>query len=132
MSNKIAIVLGSFHKSKVEEMLSEARTTAKECDLEIIVEQWVPGSMEKPLALKRLLQRDDIDGAVALGIIERGETKHGLVMGYAVINAIVQLQLEFIKPIGMGIIGPEVLPTQIPCRLKPSAKQAVVAVKQML
>ncbi|RKZ70041.1 MAG: hypothetical protein DRR19_33605 [Candidatus Parabeggiatoa sp. nov. 1] len=83
MNNKIAIVLGSFHKSKIEEMLSEARVAAKECDLKIIAEQWVPGSMEKPLALKRLLMRDDINAAVALGIIEKGETKHGLVMGEA-------------------------------------------------
>jgi 6,7-dimethyl-8-ribityllumazine synthase len=40
MSNNIAIVLGSFHKSQVEEMLSEARVTAKECGLNIIAERW--------------------------------------------------------------------------------------------
>ncbi len=132
MNNKIAIVLGSFHKSKIEEMLSEARVAAKECDLKIIAEQWVPGSMEKPLALKRLLMRDDINAAVALGIIEKGETKHGLVMGEAVIHAIIQLQLELMKPIGLGILGPEVQPSQIPSRLKPHARAAVMAVKNML
>jgi 6,7-dimethyl-8-ribityllumazine synthase len=132
MNNKIAIVLGSFHKSKVEEMLLEARVTAKECDLEILVEQWVPGSMEKPLALKRLLMRKDINAAVALGIIEKGETKHGLVMGEAVIHAIIQLQLELMKPIGLGILGPEIQPSQIPSRLKPHARSAIMAVKNML
>jgi 6,7-dimethyl-8-ribityllumazine synthase len=89
MSKNIAIVLGSFHKSKVDQMLEEARVTAKECELNIIAEHWVHGSMEKPLALKRLLQQEQVDGALALGIIEKGETKHGLVMGYAVINAII-------------------------------------------
>jgi 6,7-dimethyl-8-ribityllumazine synthase len=132
MSNHIAIVLGSFHKIEVEEMLAEARITAKECDLKIIAEQWVPGSMEKPLALKRLLMRKDVDAAVALGIIEKGETKHGLVMGHAVINAIIQLQLEFMKPIGLGILGPDVQPSQIPPRLKPHARDAVMAVKSLL
>ncbi|MDM8559307.1 6,7-dimethyl-8-ribityllumazine synthase [Candidatus Parabeggiatoa sp. HSG14] len=132
MSNQIAIILGSFHKTSVEEMLSEARITAKECDLKIIAEQWVPGSMEKPLALKRFLIRNDVDAAIALGIIEKGETKHGLVMGHAVINAIVQLQLEFMKPIGLGILGPDVQPSQIPPRLKPHARNAVMAVKSML
>jgi 6,7-dimethyl-8-ribityllumazine synthase len=75
---------------------------------------WVQGSLEKPLALKRLLLRKDIDGTAALGIIERGETKHGLVMGQAVLSSLLALQLELMKPIGIGILGPEILPSQIP------------------
>ncbi|HID99359.1 MAG TPA: 6,7-dimethyl-8-ribityllumazine synthase [Thiotrichaceae bacterium] len=132
MKNNIAIVLGSFHRSKVEQMLEQARVTAKECELNIVAEQWVHGSMEKPLALKRLLMQEEVDGALALGIIESGETKHGLVMGYAVINAMIQLQMELTKPIGVGILGPEILPSQIPSRLKPYAKEAVIALKEML
>jgi len=132
MKNNIAIVLGSFHRSKVEQMLEQARVTAKECELNIVAEQWVHGSMEKPLALKRLLKQEEVDGALALGIIESVETKHGLVMGYAVINAMIQLQMELMKPIGVGILGPEILPSQIPSRLKPYAKEAVIALKEML
>jgi len=132
MSKNIAIVLGSFHKKEVTQMLESARKTAQEHGLTIVEEVWVHGSMEKPLALKRLLMRDDIDGAVALGIIERGQTKHGLVMGEVVYDAIVRLQLEFMKPIGLGILGPEILPEQIPPRLDPYAKEAVIATAQML
>ncbi|MBI4713643.1 6,7-dimethyl-8-ribityllumazine synthase [Candidatus Uhrbacteria bacterium] len=129
---KIAIVLGSFHKKEAEQMLIAARDEATKNDLQIIEEVWVPGSIEKPLALKRLLMRDDIDGAVALGIIERGETKHGLVMGHVVYYAIIKLQLEFMKPIGLGILGPEILPEQIPPRLEGYARAAVVATAKML
>jgi 6,7-dimethyl-8-ribityllumazine synthase len=82
--------------------------------------------------LKRLLQQEQVDGALALGIIEKGETKHGLVMGYAVINAIIQLQLELMKPIGVGILGPEIQASQIPARLKPYTREAVIALKEML
>lgn len=113
-------------------MLAVARATARECELEIVEEVWVPGSIEKPLALKRLLMRDDIDGAVALGIIERGQTKHGLVMGEVVYDAIIRLQLEFMKPIGLGILGPEILPEQIAPRLDGYAKAAVIATAKML
>ncbi len=129
---RIAIVLGSFHLKEVTQMLEIARATAKELNLEIIEEVWVPGSIEKPLALKRLLMRNDIDGAVALGIIERGATKHGLVMGEVVYDAIIRLQLEFMKPIGLGILGPEILPEQIPPRLDGYARAAVVATAKML
>jgi len=81
-------------------------------------------------ALKRLLRDTRVDGAVVLGIIESGETKHGFVMAQAVINAIIDLQLEFMKPVGVGIIGPEILPSQIPSRVRPFARRAVQAVAQ--
>ena len=74
MGRNIALVMGSFHRAEIEQMLDEARTAAAAHRLTVAEEVWVPGSMEKPLALKRLLLRDDIDGAAALGVIENGET----------------------------------------------------------
>ncbi len=130
--NKIGIVLGRFHTKEVTEMLDEARAVAAKHQLEIVAEVWVPGSMEKPLALKRLLRRDDIAGAVALGIIERGETEHGNVMGHSVISSIIGLQLEFMKPVGVGILGPGINPSQIPPRVRPYAAAAVEAVADLL
>jgi 6,7-dimethyl-8-ribityllumazine synthase len=128
----IAIVLGSFHKAHVGRMLEEAQKTAAELGVNIAEEVWVPGSVEKPLALKRLLLRKDIDGAVAFGIIERGSTKHGFVMGQAVMDAVIQLSLETMKPIGMGILGPEIDPDQIEARLLPYARAAVEAAVKMI
>lgn len=132
MDKNIVIVAGSFHREKVEIMVKEARRVAKKSELNILKEIWVPGSLEKPLALKRALSLDNVLGAAVLGIIEKGETKHGLVMGMTVFSAIINLQLEFNKPIGVGIVGPDVLPNQIPARLKPHARVAVLAVKAML
>ena len=113
-------------------MLEEARKACAECGLTIVEEVWVHGSYEAPLALKKLFQREDIAGAAALGIIERGETKHGLVMSQVVMKAIVDLELEYMKPVGIGILGPEILPSQIPARLRPYAREAIVAVHDML
>lgn len=133
MSTKnIALIMGSFHKQEMETMRAEALKVAAEVGLNVTEEIWVPGSLEKPLALKKALQKDNINGAVVLGIIERGETAHGLVMGQAVTQAIIQLQLEFMKPVGMGILGPNIEPQQIPPRLKPYATAAVRAAGVML
>ena len=132
MKNNIAIVLGAFHKESVQKMLDEARIVARQTGLKIVKEVWVPGSMEKPLVVKRLLSQKNIDGVVVLGIIERGDTKHGLVMGQAVTSAIIGLQLQYNKPVGMGILGPEILPEQIKPRLLLYAKNAVLAVDKML
>lgn len=131
-SSQIAIVIGSFHRRQAEIMLESALDTAATRGLMVTDLVWVPGSMEKPLALKRLLLEPSVDGAVVLGMIEQGQTAHGRVMGQAVINAILNLQLDLMKPIGVGILGPEIQPGQIQERLVPYARDAVLAVHTML
>jgi len=127
-----ALVVGMFHKKEGEQMVAAATSIIESAGHAVTETLWVPGSYEKPLALKRLLTRDDIDGGIALGIIERGETAHGLVMGQSVSDAIIQIQLETMKPIGMGILGPEIFPSQIPARAAPYAEAAAKAAIQML
>ena len=128
----ISLVVGSFHQVSCEIMVEKARSTARVLGLEVRDEVWVPGSMEKPLATKKLLERSVVDAVVVLGIIERGATAHGRVMGQAVIQSLIDLQLETNKPVGVGILGPEILPEQIPPRLAPYAEAAVKAVHAML
>ena len=128
---RIAAVCGSFHKTEVERMLEYARDEAVSKNAELTEVVWVPGSMEAPLALERLMQRDDVDAAIALGIIERGQTQHGLVMGQSVTRSIIELQIRHNKPIGLGIIGPGADPEHIEARLEPHARAAVGAVVAM-
>lgn len=129
---KIGIVYGTFHDKEIEQMLGFAREEARDCDLEIIAEIAVPGSVEAPLAAKRLLEAGDVDGVVLLGIIERGETKHGLVMGQSLMTCAMQLSMEYMKPVTMGVLGPGILPEQFPPRLEGYARKAVWAQAQML
>jgi len=132
MVKSIAIVAGSYHKDHIEKMVDEARSVA--LDMGMIIEEvvWVPGSMEIPLQIKRLFLRESIDGAVVLGIIEKGETEHGSIMGQSVIKSLIDLQLASMKPIGFGIIGPGAKPEHIEDRLLPYAKNSVLAVNEML
>jgi 6,7-dimethyl-8-ribityllumazine synthase len=132
MARRIAIVCAEFHRTEVEKMLEFARAEADDKGLEVTQVVWVPGSMETPLALQRLLENWEIDAAIVLGIIEKGETGHGATMGYAVTDAVIRLQLETGKPIGLGIIGPGAEPEHIPPRLEPHARNAVAAVARML
>jgi 6,7-dimethyl-8-ribityllumazine synthase len=113
-------------------MRDEAEAAADEHGIEVHRTVWIPGTMEAPLAVKRLLVNDDVDGVVVLGIIERGETKHGLVMAQSVTSALIALQLESMKPVGMGILGPDIFPSQIESRLRPYARGAMMAVHHML
>ena len=132
MAKSIAIVAGSYHRESVEKMVKKAKDIALEHGFLIEEVHWVPGSMEVPLQIKRLFLRESIDGAVVLGIIENGETQHGLVMGQAVTKSLLDLQLASMKPIGFGIIGPGAKPDQIEDRLLPYAESAVLALSEML
>jgi 6,7-dimethyl-8-ribityllumazine synthase len=129
---KISIICGSYHKDEISRMLEFAQQEAELLGLEIAEVVWVPGSMEIPLALERQLRKDEIDAAACLGIIEKGQTKHGLAMGQAVTKAIVDLQLKHDKPIGLGIIGPGAKPEHIEPRIEPHARAAISAISSML
>ena len=132
MTAPIGFVCGSFHKKEIERMLVWAKQEAEQHDLEVVEVIWVPGAMEVPLAIDRLLGREDISAAACLGIIERGQTQHGLAMGQAVIKSIIELQLVHEKPVGLGIIGPGAEPEHIEPRLEPHARAAVAALASML
>ena len=127
----IAIVCGSFHKNEVSKMLEWASEEASKQGLTLTEIVWVPGAMEVPLALNRLLARDDIQGAACLGIIEKGHTQHGLAMGQSVMQSIIDLQLTWDKPVGLGIIGPGAEPEHIGPRLEPHARAAIAAISAM-
>ncbi|MDP6562165.1 MAG: 6,7-dimethyl-8-ribityllumazine synthase [Candidatus Thalassarchaeum sp.] len=128
----LGIVCGAFHRKHVERMLEYAHDEAEAKNWDVVEVTWVPGSMEAPLALERMLQKEDVHGAVVLGIIERGETEHGLVMGQSVTKAVIDLQISHNKPIGLGIIGPGADPGHIEPRLEPHARAAVGAVAAMV
>lgn len=130
--NKIAIVCGSFHKQQIEKMLEYAKEEASNHNFEVSDVIWVPGAMEVPLALDRVLEHEGIVGAACLGIIEKGSTQHGLAMGQAVIKSIIELQLVHEKPIGLGIIGPGAEEHHIEPRMEPHARAAVSAISSML
>jgi len=132
MAKSIAIVAGSYHRELVEKMLDKAKEIASENNLLVEEVNWVPGSMEVPLQIKRLFLRESIEGAVVLGIIENGETQHGVVMGQAVTKSLIDLQLASMKPVGFGIIGPGAKSEQIEDRLLPYAENAVLALSEML
>ena len=103
---RVAIVAADFNEAIVHPMIEEATKTALGlgCAVDIVIS--VPGAMEIPLVLDAVLQRSDVDCAVALGYIERGETLHGETMGHAVFASLLDLQLAYGKPVGLGIIGP--------------------------
>jgi 6,7-dimethyl-8-ribityllumazine synthase len=124
---RVAIVAAVFNPAIVEPMIAEASTAIVLAGGVVVKTLTVPGAFEIPLIAQMCLAQADVDGVVALGHIEKGETLHGEVMAHAVFESLVRLQLDNGKPMGIGIIGPGATPAQAEVRKLSAAKAAVAA-----
>jgi 6,7-dimethyl-8-ribityllumazine synthase len=134
--NNIVIICTSYHRDYIERMLKKVHETAEKLEnIEIQNVFWVPGVLEIPYAIRKVEKEssdNEINGYVVLGIIEKGETDHGLIIGQAVIKHLIKFQTKKGKPVGVGIIGPGVDPKQIEERIEMHAKNAILAVEHLL
>ena len=62
----------------------------------------VPGIYEIPIAIRKNIKK--YDGFVALGCVIKGQTPHFDLICYSTFNSILNLSINFNKPIGNGII----------------------------
>ena len=94
----------------------------------------VPGTFEIPLAVQRLLGRSDVDAAVAIGAVVKGETLHDEALMAAVPQALLDVGLRAAKPIGLGITGPGMTDVQALARVDKGADavDAAVAMHELL
>jgi len=103
---KIAIVVSKFNDDITGGMLKGALETlkkngVKENNIKTI---WVPGSLEIPLACKRLAMTKKNHGIIALGCVIKGNTDHYYYVSGESIRGVMQVMLNYNIPIGMGII----------------------------
>lgn len=127
---RLAIVASLFNREIVDAMVERALARAKELDLKVTTVVRVPGTFEIPLAVQRLLERTDVDSAVALGAVIQGETKHDEVIMQAAARALMDLGLRSGKSVGLGITGPGMTYKQAKARID-AASRAVDAAKSM-
>ncbi len=82
--------------------------------------------------MKKLLERKDLDGVVALGAVIQGETKHDELVAGQTARKMMDLMIEYGKPVGLGIIGPGATRMQAMERIEDYARRAVEAVVKMI
>jgi 6,7-dimethyl-8-ribityllumazine synthase len=105
---KIGVVMSRFNIEITEKL--EKGALSKLLDLGVaeknIVAVRVPGAVEIPLAAKLLFEQG-CHAVVALGAVIRGETAHFDYVCNSVERGCTQLQLEFGRPVGFGVITTE-------------------------
>ena len=100
MKYKILIVSSNYYKLISKNLLRSAIEILKENSETKIIE--VSGSFEIPVIISRNIS--EYDGFIALGCIIKGETPHFDFISQSIFNAIMELSVNFKKPIGNGII----------------------------
>ena len=131
---RIAVVASLFNREVVDLMVERALERAKEKEVQVVAVVRVPGAFEIPLAVQRLLDRADVDGAVALGAVIKGETLHDEVIMAAASDGLMDIALRTGKPVGLGISGPGMTGEQALARVGNAARavDAVVSMDELL
>ena len=128
---KIGMVAAEFNYEITSLMVARAKSQADFLGVEITKTIMVPGVFEVPLAVKSLISDNDIDAVITLGAVIEGETEHDeVVMGQAS-RKIMDLSLEYNKPVAFGLTGPGMTELQAMDRIEKGAQVVDAAVTML-
>ena len=127
---KIGAVVSEFNYDITMTMLERAKEHAQFLGAEISQTVKVPGVFDMGLAIKKLLEKKNVDGVVALGAVIEGETEHDEIVIQHASRKIADLSVEYDKPVGLGISGPGMTRLQAEERIE-RAKAAVESVVKL-
>ena len=128
---KIGDVVAEFNYEVTMLMMERAKAEAEFLGVEITKVIKVPGVFDMPLAIKKLLECDDIDAVITLGAVIKGETKHDEVIMAQAARKITDLALDYDKPVALGVTGPDMTELQAVDRIE-KGRDAIDAVVKML
>lgn len=103
---RFGIVASRFHEPIVRSLRDGAVDCLRRHHVadDDIVEAWVPGAWELPLAVRRLARTHRLDGVVAVGAVVRGATAHFEYVAGAVAQGLATVSLELDLPVGFGVL----------------------------
>ncbi|MBO6536038.1 MAG: 6,7-dimethyl-8-ribityllumazine synthase [Balneolaceae bacterium] len=103
---KVGIVVSRWNSNITDQMLEGALDALKGNGIseENIIVSKCPGSFEIPLAAQFLLEKKEIDGVIALGVVIRGGTPHFEYVCDAVTRGCIDLNLRYQKPVAFGVL----------------------------
>ena len=103
---RLGMVVAEFNRDITYMMEILAKEHAEFLGAEITDVIRVPGAFDIPIAVKRILEKGDVDAVVAIGCVIEGETEHDEVVAQHAARKIMDLSLEYDKPVTLGISGP--------------------------
>ena len=98
---KILIINSNYYKDISKNLILNAKKILVKKKFKVSMID-VPGVYEIPIAIRKNINK--FDGFVALGCVLKGQTPHFDLICTSTFNAILNLSINFNKPIGNGII----------------------------
>ena len=124
-------MVSEFNKEITYPMLDSAKKQAKKMEVIISYVCYVPGSFDMPIIVQELLKRKDVDAAITLGAVIKGETTHDEIVAENAARLIADLSIKHSKPVALGITGPNMTFRQAKDRIEIVPVRAVISAVNM-
>jgi 6,7-dimethyl-8-ribityllumazine synthase len=104
--HRFGIVVSRFNDTITEDMLDGALDTLKRhgADLDAVTVARVPGSMEIPVAAKKMARSGHYDAVICIGAVIRGATSHYDHVCSGVTSGTLRASLDTETPVIFGVI----------------------------
>jgi 6,7-dimethyl-8-ribityllumazine synthase len=122
---RLAVVVSEFNFDVTRIMLEKALDHAKFLDAEVTIVYKVPGTYDTPYGVMEVIRLDYVDAVVVLGAVIQGETKHDEVVAHQAARKLLDLGVQYGKPVTLGVIGPGASRVQALERAEEYARRAV-------
>ncbi len=106
MAIKLGFVVSEFNRDLTYMMEIEGKEHAEFLGAEVTETLYVPGAYDMPLAIKKMLDNGNVDAVVTIGCVIEGATQHDEIVVQHASRKIIDLSLEYGKPVTLGISGP--------------------------
>jgi 6,7-dimethyl-8-ribityllumazine synthase len=130
---KLGFVVSEFHRDITYQMEILGKEHAAFLGAKVSRSMYTPGTFDMPLAVKKLLtdKEEEVDAVVTLGCVIAGATKHDEAIASQLTRKIMDLALEYDKPVTLGVAGPGMTRLEAQERVD-YAKRAVEAAVKMV
>lgn len=101
---RIAIVAARYNGLLVDSLLKNVQATLTLADVPAPTIERVPGSAELPFAISTLIDSQNFDAAIALGVVIAGGTNHHTIIGDSTALALQEISIRQKIPVINGIL----------------------------
>ena len=102
MKKKICIIISNYYPKISNDLLKGAHKALKQNKIKSYRTIYAPGVFEIPIIISKKIKK--FDAFIALGCVIKGETPHFDFISKSSINGIMNLSINYKKPIGNGIL----------------------------
>jgi 6,7-dimethyl-8-ribityllumazine synthase len=131
---RLGFVVSEFNRDITHQMELLGKEHAEFLGASVEDTMYVPGVYDMPLAVKKLAKNSSIEAIITLGSVIEGATEHDEVIMQHAVRKILDISLDFDKPVALGISGPGMTRLEAHERVdyaKRAVESAVKMVKRM-